>query len=124
MILILNGRNSGEIETGSELRFIDAIGQSWTESVTLIRRKLEHCIQSLNDLGRAPLDSGIGLVLKNYRNLANTIMQELECCAAVERLVLELEQEWINSSIEQVLHDTEPASIQPVSARKGIWYGF
>jgi hypothetical protein len=96
------GERSGGCGSGTP-RFIQPLGETWTEKITALVCSFGSCLRSLQELGPGDGSSGLGLVLDLHTRYTRGILEELNAMETIHSRVLEQENDWINCRISALL---------------------
>lgn len=105
-------------------RCLVPIDPQWSALVSSVQDRAKACAASLADLPELPESSSIGRLIKVHLMLADHIQQEIELCRDVERLILQREQSWVETSTRRALANVEGqrrAETSSATHRKGLW---
>lgn len=107
--------------------FTIPLGRKWATTMSSVQGRVEACTDTIKTLGAVTESSSIGSMISGLLVLAEQFTQEVKMCMDLEGLILQQEQDWVESSLTHALSAVKPKASQGerVVARRGLWeYGW
>lgn len=106
-------------------KFLQSLGTTWTDTVTMLIHSVHSCLQHLQELGLGDTLSGLGLVLDGHIRFAQGVLDELCVMEDIHAMVLAHEEVWINSKITALLSAESESVSSPCGSRHyAAWEDF
>lgn len=107
----------------TRIQFVTPLSLEWKGAIESIEQRLGIFLTSLRVFGKSNEEATIGAMITTLSELAELLLQQILMCKRLEGLILQRQQQWIDTSIEKALMAVNLKGLQnhQSSQRRGIW---